>query len=117
MGNDVMAQAEPTVLQTLSHKAVTSANAAGAGGLRTYFDARRVSAPSSIRPYRIDPPTRRQSCIGPSLLTVDARVVVQPGSDPFVTSGDSLPVVHVGPEHRKVVHPCGSQSELRRDHC
>jgi hypothetical protein len=37
MGNDVMAQAEPTVLQTLPDKAVTSANAAGAGGLRTYL--------------------------------------------------------------------------------
>ncbi len=28
------------------------------------FDTRRVSAPSSIRPYRTDPRTRRQSCIG-----------------------------------------------------
>ena len=51
-------QGQPAVLQTLPHTAVTSANAAGVVGLRT----RRGSAPSSIRPYRTDPRTRRQSC-------------------------------------------------------
>jgi hypothetical protein len=36
-------------------------------------------------------------------------VGIRPRSEQFVTSGLSLPVVRAGPEHRKVVHPCGSQ--------
>jgi hypothetical protein len=34
-------------------------------------------------------------------------------SDQSVTSGSSLPVVHVGPENRKVVRPRGSQHGSR----
>jgi hypothetical protein len=51
----------------------------------------------------------------PTFRSVDTSVGVRPRSDQFVTSGLSLPVVHMGPEHPKVVHSCGSQRGSQPD--
>jgi hypothetical protein len=40
---------------------------------------------------------------------VDSCAGIRTRSDQFMTSGSSRPIVHAGPEHPKVVHPCGSQ--------
>ena len=52
------------------------------------------------------------------LLIRRYRAGVQPRSDQFVTSGPFLSVVQTGPEHQRIVHPCGSrrgpQPEPRR---
>ena len=57
--------------------------------------------------------TRREALTPGSIRSVDSRAGVQNRSDQFVTSGSSLPVVQPGPDHPKVVHPCGSQRGSR----
>ena len=54
---------------------------------------------------------RSEGLSNPNLLgSVDSCAGIRTRSDLFVTSGAALPVVHAGPKHQKVVHPCGSQS-------
>ena len=45
----------------------------------------------------------------PAFRSVVPCAGIRTRSDQYVTSGSSLPVVQLGPEHSKVVHPCGSQ--------
>ena len=47
----------------------------------------------------------------PSLLTLDSCAGIRTRSDQSVTSGSSLLLVQAGPNHPKVVHPCGSQPD------
>ena len=44
----------------------------------------------------------------PTFGSVDSCAGIRTRSDLFVTSGAALLVVHAGPKHQKVVHPCGS---------
>jgi hypothetical protein len=98
-----------TVLQTLPRNAVTSANAAGVPGLRTYLthdESRhhRVSGP--IAPIH-EPAASPASA--PAFRSVDTRTGIPTRSDQSVTSAGIMSAVHVSPENCKAVHPCGSQ--------